>query len=58
MGKVHGHAPIPMKGLMGLGACDENCKKWVWLGVGGVAVLFVLSYLHDKYELPTGPMHY
>jgi hypothetical protein len=47
-----------MKGLLGLGACDENCKKWVWLGVGGVVVLFALSWLHDKYSFSSGPLHY
>jgi hypothetical protein len=61
MGKVHGHAPVPMKGLMGLlglGECTENCRKWVWYGVGAVAVLFAVSWLHDKYKYSEGPLHY
>lgn len=58
MGKVYGHAPVPMKGLgwlsgLGLGACDENCQKWVKWGLIGAVVLFGVSYLHDKYSQPT-----
>jgi hypothetical protein len=60
MGWGHG-TPSPLKGLMGLvglGECDEGCRKWTFYGVIGVGILFVVSYLHDKYKLPTGPMHY
>lgn len=59
VGKVRGHAPVPMKGLLGLalGECDENCRKWAWYGVGGVAILFIFSWLHDKYQYPSA-LHY
>lgn len=59
MGWGHG-TPTPLKGLLGLalGECDENCRKWMWYGAGGVALLFVVSYLHDKYKYSSGPFHY
>ena len=60
MGWGHG-TPTPLRGLMGLlglGECDENCRKWVWYGIGGAVVVFGLSWLHDKYKFNAGPLHY
>lgn len=50
-GGVRGHAPVPMRGLgrlFGLGACDAGCQNWIKWGLIGAAVMFGLSYLHDR----------
>jgi len=51
-GTVHGHAPIPMRGL---GADEEGGKKFFIYGTLFVAGLFVLSYIKDKYAEPRLP---
>jgi hypothetical protein len=50
-GAVRGHAPVPMRGLgglFGLGVCDAGCQSWVKWGLIGVAIMFGVSYLHDR----------
>lgn len=53
-GGVRGHAPVPMSGLgrlgslLGLGACDENCMKFVKYGLLAGVGLFVVTYFYDK----------
>lgn len=71
MGWGHG-TPTPLRGLgeflmtpvnglgslLGLGECDEGCRKWAFWGVVAVIAFFGVSFVHDKYKTTEGPLHY